>query len=72
VSVSSALLGVAHYARQTPDKPALILGDAVRTYGQLDERAPSGFEFVDDLHRDPSGKLRRRRLRELLRSSHDG
>lgn len=36
---SAALLGVAHHAEQTPDKPALVLGDLVRTYGELDDRA---------------------------------
>jgi long-chain acyl-CoA synthetase len=31
-------LGAAHFARTTPDHPALLLGDTVRTYGELAER----------------------------------
>ena len=30
--------GLAHHARAFPDKPALIVGDAVRTYGELEAR----------------------------------
>jgi long-chain acyl-CoA synthetase len=30
--------GIARTARTSPDKPAMILGDAVRTYGELDRR----------------------------------
>jgi long-chain acyl-CoA synthetase len=30
--------GIADTARQSPDKPAMILGDVVRTYGELDAR----------------------------------
>jgi long-chain acyl-CoA synthetase len=32
------IIGISEHARRTPDKPALILGEDVRTFAQLDER----------------------------------
>jgi len=32
------IIGISEHARRTPDKPALILDDDVRTFAQLDER----------------------------------
>jgi long-chain acyl-CoA synthetase len=38
MSVDPSAIGLAHHARVFPGKPALILGDALRTYGELDAR----------------------------------
>jgi long-chain acyl-CoA synthetase len=37
--VAAPRRGVTAHAAASPDKPALIVGDVVRTYGELDERA---------------------------------
>jgi long-chain acyl-CoA synthetase len=38
MSIDQRSLGLAHHARTFPEKPAVILGDAVRTYGALNAR----------------------------------
>ncbi|HUD16170.1 MAG TPA: AMP-binding protein, partial [Acidimicrobiales bacterium] len=36
---SAPVRGVSGQARVAPDRPALVMGDTVRTYGDLDDRA---------------------------------
>jgi long-chain acyl-CoA synthetase len=38
MAVDPRAVGLAHHARAFPDKPALIVGEAVRTYGALEAR----------------------------------
>ncbi len=38
-TTAEAVVGIPLHARETPDKPALVLGDAVRTYQELDGRS---------------------------------
>jgi long-chain acyl-CoA synthetase len=38
MALDASAVGLAHHARVFPDKPAIIAGDAVLTYGQLNER----------------------------------
>src|SRR5438132_807256 len=41
--------GMAAHARSTPDKPAMVLDDAVRTYGELASRAARLASVFHDL-----------------------
>jgi long-chain acyl-CoA synthetase len=38
MTVAPDAVGLAHHAQTNPDKPALIMGDSLRTYGELDAR----------------------------------